>query len=260
MSEGDTNDGFTASEVQQVAGLSYRQLNDWESRGALPQQLDRGSKWRRFTPRQVFSVLVCAEIRKQFGTPVERLGWLQEFMLQDGANHLAASVELMAKLGVNVWLVTDLEKTFILDSELEFVDLVTHGFLSGESNAGYIWLRVNPLVNRILSTLKEPIRLDNHGRGYEILREMRSMFGVNSPDEYRVLQHIRSGDFESVEIVMKNGKVRTIRTTKNHKSTESINELLRSKDYQKLTLVTKAGEVVSIQQQATEKVDDDAFR
>ena len=54
---------------------------------------------------------VCNEIRKRFGVPVERLTFVRNFMLQPKADHFREAAELMATLGVGVYLLTDLEDT-----------------------------------------------------------------------------------------------------------------------------------------------------
>ena len=59
----DEDVALKASDVRENAGLSYRQLNDWESRGALPEDDDRGAGWRNYTPREVFVVMVMSELR-----------------------------------------------------------------------------------------------------------------------------------------------------------------------------------------------------
>jgi DNA-binding transcriptional MerR regulator len=255
VSDPDANDKhFSARQVQEAAGLSYRQLNDWDERGAVPGQRPVQG-WRRFTPREVFVLMVCAEIRKKLGVPVARLRDVQKFMLQRNADHLRAAVELMGTLGVEVWLVTDLEETFIMGSELEFRDLVEHGFLSGDRERMLIWLHVNPLVNRLLSCLKEPVELPSRGRGYEILRQLREHFGVQSREEFEVLQLIRSGDFEKIEVVLKNGKIRTLNTSRSfaEPEKEDLTALLRDHDFQTITLTKRDGEVVALRQSVPHK-------
>ena len=69
---------FTASDVKAVGGISYRQLNDWDSKGALPTQRVGSSGWRKFDSRQLFVILICAEIRNKFGVSIEKLAWLPE--------------------------------------------------------------------------------------------------------------------------------------------------------------------------------------
>jgi hypothetical protein len=241
---------FTAREVREAAGLSYRQLNDWEDRGAVQTDSGRGRGWRRFSPREVFVLMVCAEIRRRFGVPVERLNFVREFMLKDGANHLHASAKLMAQLGVGVWLLTDLQKTFVLDSELEFLDLMENGYFGGDHDRAFIWIKVNPLVNKLLSCVKEPVHLPAHGRGYEILHQLRTMFETRTPEEHEVLQLIRSGDYDRVEVVMKGDEIRTIRTDRHFSKPDQqdLVNLIQQHDYQTIRVTTRDGRIVSIDQ------------
>src|SRR5438477_8074714 len=84
---------FTASVVRDTAGLSYRQMNGWDNKRALPNQREDETRWRKYTARELFAIMVCAEIRSRFGSPVESLGFVRSLMLQEGANHLPYSVE-----------------------------------------------------------------------------------------------------------------------------------------------------------------------
>jgi hypothetical protein len=251
---------YSARDVQDVAGLSYRQINDWDSRGILPSSQEGDGAWRRFSPRDIFVLLVVNELHTKFGIPLQRLQFVREFMLQPGADHLRAAVDMMAMLGIGVWLLTDLESTFIMHSELEFLDLMKHQYFGGERDASYVFVKVNPLVNRILGALDEPMQLRSHGRGYEIVKELRERFGVRSAAEYRILQAIRSGDFRKVEVTMSDGAVATMRTTADRPTTSSIEDLLRDGDYQRLTLTQRNGSVVVVEQQLTEKLDEIEFR
>lgn len=165
---------FTASDVKASAGLSYRQLNDWESKGALPGNRESEAGWRKFTLREVFAVMVCAEIRRQFGVPLESLRWVRSFMLQEGANHFSYAVETIDNYGFAVWLLTDLKETFIMDTDLEMEDLLHLGFLRGASPKGFILIPINPLVNRLLQCHKPPIKLKIHDKIYAKLRAIKS--------------------------------------------------------------------------------------
>ena len=250
--ESDDRD-YSAADVQRSAGLTYRQLNDWDSRGALPHDRTGERGWRKFSLKEIFILSICNELHTRFGVPLQRLGYVREFMAQPGANHFSAAVDLMSMLGVGVWLLTDLEETFIMDSELEFIDLVQHQFLGGEKDSAYLFLKVNPIVNRILEATAG-VQIEAHGRGYEILREIHDLTGVRSDAERAVLEAIRSDDASRIEITLKDSSVETIRTTDYPRSSEQLNALLDANDYQKLTIVKRDGQVVSIERQTTEKV------
>lgn len=244
---------YSAREVQEVAGLSARQIHDWDSRGALPNSRDGAEGWRRFSSREVFVLAVCAELRRQFSIPVERLRFVQHFMLQDGADHFQAAIRLISTLGVGVWLLTDFESTFVMDSELEFSDMWEHGFFGSDHQKPFVLMAVNPLVNRLLVSLKEPISLEPHGLGYEVMAEVRKAQQVRTPEELLVLQKIRSGEFTKVEVTALDGEVTTIRTTSHPDPQTNLANLL-DEPYQRVTLTNKGGSVVSIVKEVTTKV------
>ena len=240
-------------EDDEAVGLSYRQLIGFAAEGAIPEARDGETRWREFSPREVFVLMVCDEMRKNFGTSVEKLSYVADFMLQKGANHLHAAITLMGDLGIAVWLVTDFDKTFIIDSELEFLDLMKVHYFGGDQEAAFVWLKVNPIVNRLLSLRREPIHLPAHGRGYEIMEEIGAQFGVRTPEEFEILQLIRSGDYDRIEITTRNGAVEVIRTTFHPETTARLTELLRAHDFQQLTVTKRDGKIVSVEQVATRK-------
>src|SRR5437867_6865558 len=118
---------YTAGDLKAAAGMSYRQLNDWEVKGAVSADKDRGEGWRKFSARDLFVIMVCAELRKRFGIPLEQIKFVHDFMRKDGADHLRAAFKLM-NLGLSVYLLTDFKETFVLDSDLEFEDLMSYGY------------------------------------------------------------------------------------------------------------------------------------
>jgi DNA-binding transcriptional MerR regulator len=245
---------FSAKEVLDIAGLSYRQINDWDARGTLPNERTRDGGWRRFSPRHLFIVMVIAELRRRFGVPLKRLDYVRECMTQKGANHLVAAVELMSIFGVGVWLLTDLEETFIMDSELEFLDLMGNRFFGGDSDASYLFLKVNPLVNRVLEAIPEVGPIESHGKGYEIIKQTSGT--LLDRNETFVVESLRRPEVSRVEVVLKSGEIKTIRTAKKADPSDELQRLLSEHPYQKLTVVLRGGEIVSVEQESVHKAKD----
>lgn len=205
----DDGTRFAAKDANELAGLSYRQLNDWEAKGAAPADRDAEGGWRRFTPRQIFALMVCNEIRRLYGTPLEKLRFVRRFMLQERSNHLAAAIGLM-RHGLHVFLLTDLEKTFIMDSDLEFEDLLHCGQFRVEETRPYILLRLNEVVNRLLAATKKPIRLKPSNLVYAAHAKMESELRVQTVPEFDLLQAVRSAQFNRVEVTFRDGKIRRL--------------------------------------------------
>lgn len=200
MAEIPENPTFTASDVREVGGISYRQLNGWDSKGALPGRRAHSSAWRKFDPRQFFVILVCAEIRKQFGVSITKLAWLQKFMLQDGANHFLAAVEMMRD-GLAVLLLTDLREQFEMNSDFEISDLLRLGYCRYDEEQSYLLLLVNPIVNKLLAALKNPVRFEISEKIYDAMRAVAAATRVLDTAEFAVLETMRQANTSKFTVV-----------------------------------------------------------
>lgn len=249
-----TDDDRTLSSgaVQRATDLTYRQINDWDGRGAMPHSRTSAKGWRRYSPRDVFSLIIAAELHRRFGIPVKKLRYVTSIMSQDGVNHLLYAVDLMSMLGVDMWLMTDFESVFVLDSELEFDDLSQYGVMGGVGGESFVMMKLTALVNRVLESLDhEPFEPTDAGRN--LSRELRGHANTKSESERRVLQAIRSGSFTKVEVMTRDGLVTTIRTSEKRDPEASLDELLREHPYQTLTVHMADGGIVSVNQQKTTK-------
>jgi DNA-binding transcriptional MerR regulator len=199
------NQTFTASDVRKAGGISYRQLNGWDSKGALPRQRARSSGWRKFDPKQFFVILVCAEIRKQFGVPLEKLAWLQKFMLQDGANHFLAALEMMRR-GLAVLIFTDLSRQFDLDADFAIGDLINMGYCRYDQPQRYVLLLVNPIINKMLLALKNPVQLEITETIYDALIDLKAAMTVRDTAELEVLKLMRQSNVSKINITQTDDK------------------------------------------------------
>lgn len=201
---------FSAKDAKSICGLSYRQLNTWGERGMIPsdRQGDRG--WRRFSPKELFALAVANEIRCHYGIPVEKLASLLSFMLRDDTrNHLIAAVRMM-EMGLQVYLLSDLEETFVMDSDVELEDLISLGFLRGDRPARFVLLRLNDIVNSILGALDEPVQLKRGTKVYSELAKMQEERTACTRAEARVLELLRQSGSHKITIHMKKGTLRQI--------------------------------------------------
>ncbi len=243
---------YRASDVKRAAGLSYRQLHDWDSKGVLPPSREEEANWRKFTLREIFAVMVCAEIRKQFGVPLESLRWVRAYMLQEEADHFRAAAELMASLGIGVYLLTDLKKTFIMDSELEFGDLMRHGYFMPHRPGAYIFLSLNHLVNRLLGCLKEPINLELHGRGHDVMHRVREAMTVANQEELEVLDLLREPGKKRITVQLKDGAIiradveGEVPVDELGARAKTVMKALEMGEYEKVTVTTREGKIVHV--------------
>jgi DNA-binding transcriptional MerR regulator len=262
----ETPPDMRAADVQRAAGLSYRQLNDWDSKGAVPGAREAEGKWRKFTPRAVFTLMVCAALRRQFGAPVEGLKFIQEFMMQEGANHLAAAVRIM-KYGARVWLLTDCKQTFVMDHDIEFADMFELGAFRGEREGGYYLLPIDPIVKRLVAAMKDPIDLAPVMDLYAVVAQGRSILGEHNEREREVLGLLRDPANEGVNITVRDGQVvkASARKAKYAQPGRELTEaevlaMLRSGDYQTVTVKKHGGKYVSAESNTPIPMKDQADR
>ena len=243
---------FKASDVKDASGLSYRQLNDWEERGALPESDNRGSKWRKYSPRDLFIIVVLAELKKQYNTPMEKLKYVKDFMSQEGANHLGAMVEKITLLGSSQWLVTDFKDTFIMDSEFEIKDMFDLGFFHTDEHKAYTLLNVTPLVQKLMKVfIKKDIELSTFQ--YELEAHFMKEKFVQNESEAEVLKKIRDSDITKVEISMHDGTIKTVKVTQKRDAEAMLKELMKEHDFQKISYFTRDGKIVDVEQTFTFK-------
>jgi len=247
---------FRAKDVKEMADLSYRQINDWDQKGAIPDTREDKPGWRNFTPREVFCVLVCAEMRKRFGVPLESLRFLQSCMLRDKANHLSAAVEIIATIGAPVFIVTDFKGFFVMDHTLEISDYFLYGLIGREATGPCVVLEVNPLVNKILESLNPPRKLDYNWEKYRFLLEARNLGNARNPSEYEILQMVRNKTFSKIEIRMQDGTIKHLEAEAEHGPAEvqEVLDLLNSNSYLTISITKHDGQIVRLNSKHPRKV------
>lgn len=249
---------YTASDVKKAAGLSYRQLNNWNSKGALPGERVGEEGWHKFSPRDIFALMVCSEIRNQFHVPLESIKWIQSCMKQEGANHFAAAIEIISTYGFTVWLLTDCKTTFVMDSDLEFEDMFKLGYFRDNGPQGYIFLKINPIVNRLLSCLKTPIELKTHTRVYTKIHNARMELATQTPQEFEVLRLVRDGGYDRINVQLKNGKIISAEAEEEISDSDRkrLLEIIEQNKYQTVTIKKHDGKIVRLSRKIPFKFSD----
>jgi len=246
-----------AKDVKDATGLSYRQLNDWESKGAVPNERKEKSKWRKFTAREVFVMSVCKEIRDSFKVPIESFGYIRSFMLQKGANHFEYSLRMM-RMGFCVYLMTDLKEFFVMDTDLEFEDLFRLGVFRGDDPQSYIFIKVNPLVNRMLN-MKNLSSIKINEEVYDSLHEFSQQSTTRTNEERELLKLIRNKAYKRITAHLKGAKIFQVDTEEElgeefrSKQDKELLKIIKEKKYQTIFLQKHDNKIVRISRKSTIK-------
>lgn len=242
-----------AGSIRDLTGLSYRQLNDWEERGALPEVADRGSKWRTYNPREIFILQIMASLRKRYGVPVEKLKFIKDCMTAEGADHLQYAVEKMSMLGVSIWLITDFDRTFLLDTELEISDMFGNAWFHSDQEDGYFLINLTPMIQRLCTSLDTSISLNLHMRGFQLRGLANEAITAKSVSEVEVLKRVRNKDVTRVELTMKDGSVKTTKITRKRDLNSVLEEVIKENDFQNIQFFVRDGKTVEVIQSLTYK-------
>jgi hypothetical protein len=206
MRHSDDEKTFTAADVKDAAGMSYRQLNDWDTKGAVPGNKDRGEGWRKFSLRDLFAIMICTELRSRFGIPLELIKFVHDFMRKAGADHLRAALKLVQD-GFSVYLLTDFRETFIIDNDLEFESLLADGYFRDERHQGYVFLSLNNIVSRLFAFLDGPIELKKSDDVYRQIAKGREKLTARTPAEQKILEFVRQRDADKIVISLRDGMI-----------------------------------------------------
>ena len=255
-----TDPSFTAGDVKHAAGLSYRQLNDWDSKGALPNSREQEAGWRKFTVRDLFVLMVCSEVRKRYGMPLEKLVWLKSFMLQEKADHLQAAVRMMQH-GLAVFIFTDLEESFDMDADIAIADMLKLGYCRYDHPHAYIFICVNAIVNKILTALKKkPVRLEISDKVYKARWAADAKFRVQDDAELAVLDAMRDNDVKRFSVTKKWDKEILLEIEQELPEGADLNTAVSSYDFQTVTIKRHEGKNVRISRTMPKKISREKIR
>ncbi len=249
-----------ASDIRETVGLSYRQLNDWESKGVLPSKKRSKAGWRKFTPRELFVLMVCKEIRDKFGVPLEKLSFIKSVMLVSDANIAQDAVDLMNNYGMTIYLLTDLKETFIMDTDAEIEDLFRMGMFRGSDEQGYLLIKINPLINKLLS-FKGVGPIDTSDEVYDFMRKTKQQATANNRQEQKVLKLIREKKYKQVTIHLKDGEIIRASTEeelsekKRDKPDKELLAIIKDQEYQSISLKVHDGKIVRLKRTTPIKLD-----
>jgi len=249
-----------ASDIKEKAGLSYRQLNDWDSKGVLPSKERNKAGWRKFTPSEVFIILLCKEIRDKFGVPLDKLSYIKSFMLQKDANHFKYALECMRNFGLTIYLLTDLKETFIMDTDIEIQDLFAMGMFRGSGEESFLLVKINPLINKLLGIKGiDPIMPSDDV--YDSMHELNQQVTARNKQEQKILKLIREKKYTQVKIHMKDGEIIRASTeeemsdSRKNKQDKELLKIIKEKEYQSISLKIHDGKIVRLSRVTPIKID-----
>jgi len=204
--------------------------------------------------------MVCKEIRDKFGVPLEKLSFIKSVMLVSDANIAQDAVDLMNNFGMTIYLLTDLKETFIMDTDAEIEDLFRMGMFRGSDEQGYLLIKINPLINKLLS-FKGIGPIDTSDKVYDFMHKLEQQTTANNRQEQKVLKLIREKKYKQVTIHLKDGEIIRASTEeelsekKRDKPDKELLAIIKDQEYQSISLKVHDGKIVRLKRTTPIKLD-----
>lgn len=224
------------------SAATYRIINYWEKEGLLTDSRTTVTGWRKYSLMDMAWIKLLAELRK-FGYPIEGLKQLKSNLIekhplngQESFVYLEAYTALAIVQKIPIFINIMPNGNSILTTQREKRSLEENRLFAVNS---HLCISLNHLLSAIT----------NKGFYHTKLESQLT------PEEIELLNTIRTGDFTSVNVRLKNGVIDMIDMTDSVECSEKIVNILRSNNYQNIEVVQKDGKVVSIKRTITRKLN-----
>ncbi len=252
-------DSFRASDANKIAGFSYRQLNDWDAKGALPGSRELKEGWRFFSSNELLVMMICKEIRDHFGVPLQSLDFIKSRMLNKKIDYLRYALEMNRRFGFACYLLTDLKETFMIGPDCHIEDHFAMGFFRHNRTENLILINLNPLINKLLIAKDCPPLVIT--KSYETIRLDDLPAKARNSAENRVLCMIRNRDYSQVTVHLKSGRIvradceEEMTRSGEIKSDKEILDAVKNEKFQTVTIKTHEGKVIRMTRHIPKKLD-----
>ena len=185
--------------IEKDDATTYRTINHWSSLGLLNDCRKNEREWRRFSFSDIIWLKVISELRK-FGFPLEKIWELKKCLIdlkKDGKHYPLFEYYITQSLLRRPVFLLVYENGFAeIGNYLEIELMKETQFMENSQ----ITISLNNLVRKVFPK-------ENLNTKYDI------SLPINK-EELNVIQAIRSGEFETIEITTEKGKINLIKNTR----------------------------------------------
>jgi len=222
--------------------FTYRIINHWQKEGLISDDRPSGKGWRMYSLMDVVWLNIITELRK-FGYPLEKIKKVKESLIAP-LDSLKEKHQLpMLEMYVATALI---HKTpaFLLVFDNGEALAVTHkqmvNAVQFKTIGNHIQLSINAILQKIYPK-----------------KDMKPQFETFiklSDEEFELMAMVRTGNYESITIKKKDGKIERLEATESIKADKRITELLQSGDFQNIEIKQVGGKVVCVKRTIKKKV------
>lgn len=227
--------------VLESENLSYRIINHWESEGLISDVRPSGKGWRKYSMIDRFWIEIIIELRS-FGYPLELIKKIKQRFEHRSETESDSCMPFLE----GYFVLAFFYKTpcYLLAFPNGEAILTTPAAYNFADEVGSIGNHIKVNLNRMLQKLFPEMDL---APKYKNAIEL-------SPEEMELMLFVRTGDYESITVKRKSGKIEYIEGTETLSADARLTEILKEQDYQNIEVKTANGKVVCIKRTIKRKV------
>lgn len=251
---------FTIKQIKNcVEDITYRKINDWENKGLLVANREKNPVgWRRFSINDVLILFIISDLKK-FGLNYHKIKTIIDKISQDtikpknnkNVEEKFLKLEynfLCGMQGEKLYLMIDKYNSHLFDTILVITDFIYNdSYLDPKIIILPFFFYIQTLSNKLL----------NISRKYPSDSIYLKFFELRLTDqEKKIMKIIRDKKYQEIFIKKDNDefKIKTKIRKNGLISDKDIINLINSKEYQNVTVITENGKKISIIQEIREKI------
>ncbi len=231
--------------VKELA-ISRRHVSHWQQEGLLSDERQEGQRWRRYSLVDVFWIGIGKTLR-DFDVSNSTLRKIKPFLFKKSSISLnqaqqkiklsvieEALLEVLINQAPTFLIVYKDGSTFLLNNS-EYVKLMSNE----QTNDHHIVLNLNKLISELFSSL--------------IHSTMYSDFAFLDKKEIELLQMVRNEKYSTIQVKKKNGELDLLEGLERIDKEKRIVDILKEGNFQDIELKQENGKVVCIHRKVKKK-------
>ena len=220
--------------------LSYRIINHWEKEGLISDIRPSGKGWRKYSLIDRVWLEVIVELRK-FGYPLERIKQVKE-NLERSETETSSSMPLLETHFALAFFPKEPCYLLVFPNGEVLLAILSEYNLSDEIGLieSHIKINLNRLIQKIFPNM-------------DLKPKYKSSLEL-SPEEIELMFFVRMGNYESITVKRRDGKIDYIEATETLSADARLTEIIKEQDYQDIEIKTAEGKTVCVKRTIKKKV------
>lgn len=195
--------------------------------------------------RDAFVIEVAQAFREKYNVPPSGLKWLVGFMREPDHDHFAYAYS-RCKDGMVVFLLTDLRAVFHMETDVDFEERLHYSYFRHDDDEAYYLLKINPVVNRLLTRTTAPSPLSITDEKYRLIRRGEAMSQTQNLEEMQALEILRWKGSRRVSFDMSKDRIVRAIVTRDEEPDDDFAERMGESGFEDVAIKYRHGRIEHI--------------